>query len=166
VNTRRQLSMYVPVATGAQLESVRQALDPVQAGLIPAHVTLCRGDEIEQLSAPEVEERIRSSAVEPITLRFGRPTTFQGHGVLLPCVAGEQAFHALRTCVLGTSAIRRNAPHITLAHPRNPPPSKSGIANAMELPENLTYTFVAISSIEQIGAAPWRILQAFTLTSR
>jgi 2'-5' RNA ligase len=164
VNARRQLSMYVPKATGAQLASVRQKLDPVQAALIPAHVTLCREDEIDQLSADTIEARIRSSAVKPITLRFGRPTAFQGHGVLLPCVAGEDAFHALRAHVLGTAAIRTHAPHITLAHPRNLLPLKSGIADATGLPEVMTCTFDTIFSIEQIGAAPWRVLQEFTLT--
>jgi len=166
IRTRRQLSMYVPSADGVQLESVRKVLDPVQAGLIPAHVTLCREDEIDQLSALEIEARLRSSAVQPVTLCFGRPVIFQGHGVLLPSVAGEQAFHELRTHVLGTTAIRRDAPHITLAHPRNPPPSKSSLADAMGLPDNLSYTFAKIATIEQIGAAPWRMLQGFTLTGR
>ncbi len=35
---RRQLSMYVPAAEGARLESLRQELDPVQAALIPTLV--------------------------------------------------------------------------------------------------------------------------------
>jgi hypothetical protein len=87
IRTREQLSMYVPSADGVRLESVRKVLDPVQAGLIPAHVTLCREDEIDQLSASEIAARLRSSAVQPVTLCFGRPVIFQGHGVLLPCVA-------------------------------------------------------------------------------
>jgi 2'-5' RNA ligase superfamily len=166
IRTRKQLSMYVPSPDGIQLELVREALDPVQAGLIPAHVTLCREDEIDQLSTSEIEATLRSSALRPVTLCFGRPVIFQGHGVLLPCVAGEQAFHQLRTHVLGTTAIRRHAPHITLAHPRNPPSSKSSLADAMGLPDNLSYTFAKIAYIEQIGAAPWRVLQGFTLRWR
>jgi 2'-5' RNA ligase len=159
--------MYVPSTEGIQLEALRQVLDPVQAGLIPAHVTLCREDEIGQLSAAEIEARLRRSAAEPITLGFGRPVSFQGHGILLPCVAGEQAFHQLRTQVLGTTAIRRHAPHITLAHPRNPPPLKGSLADAMGLSENLSFTFATIASIEQVAAAlPWRLLQGFTLTWR
>jgi hypothetical protein len=159
--------MYVPSTGSAQLEALRQVLDPVQAGLIPAHVTLCREDEIGQLSGAELEARLRGSEAQPVALGFGRPVSFDGHGVLLPCVAGEQAFHHLRTQVLGATAIRRHAPHITLAHPRNPPPGKGSIADAVGLPEILSFTFATIVSIEQTGvASPWRVLQSFALTSR
>ena len=71
---RRQLSLYVPRAEGALLEAVRRVLDPVQAGLIPAHVTLCR-DELGQVSAMEIEARLRMAAAEPVTLGFGRPVS-------------------------------------------------------------------------------------------
>jgi hypothetical protein len=82
-------------------------------------------------------------------------------------MAGEQAFHQLRSEVLETTAIRRHAPHITLAHPRNPPPAKGSLVDAMGLPENLSFTLVAIFSIEQIGATlSWRVLREFTLTRR
>ena len=167
MNTRRQLSLYVPHTAGAGLEAVRQVLDPVQAGLIPAHVTLCRQDEIGQMSATELEFRIRRSAAQPVMLGFGSPVNFDGHGILLPCVAGEQAFHQLRREVLGATAIRRHAPHITLAHPRNPPRAKGSLIEAMGLPENLSFTFATIVSIEQIEATlPWRVLREFTLTWR
>ena len=163
--TRRQLSMYVPSPDGVQLESARKALDPLQASLIPAHVTLCREDEIGPSLISQMEARLANSAMQPITLHFGRPVTFEGHGVLLPCVAGEPAFHELRTHVLGTTAIRRHAPHITLAHPRNARWSKVGLADAIKIPDHLTYTFAAITYIEQIGIAPWRVLQQFSLRS-
>ncbi len=165
MTARRQLSLYVPRAEGVLLEALRRALDPVQAGLIPAHVTLCREDELGQVPAMEIEARLRMAAAEPVTLGFGRPVSFEGHGLLLPCVAGEQAFHQLRIEVLGATAIRRHAPHITLAHPRNPPPAKGSLVDVMGLPENLSFTFVTIFSIEQVGAtSPWRVLREFALT--
>ena len=164
MTTRRQLSLYVPRSEGALLEAVRRVLDPVQAGLIPAHVTLCREDELGQVSALEIETRLRMAAAEPVTLGFGRPVSFEGHGLLLPCVAGEQAFHQLRIEVLGVTSIRRHAPHITLAHPRNPPPAKGSLVDAVALPENLSFTFTTIFSIEQVGATlPWRVLREFAL---
>jgi hypothetical protein len=86
-------------------------------------------------------------------------------GFLLPCVAGEQAFRQLRSEVLGTTEIRRHAPHITPAHPRNPPPARGSLVDAMGLPENLSFTFATIFSIEQIAATlPWRVLREFALT--
>ena len=158
--------MYVPTSGSVQLEALRQVLDPVQARLIPAHVTLCREDEIGQLLDTDIEARLRGSEAQPVALGFGRPVSFDGHGVLLPCVAGEQAFHDLRTQVLGATAIRRHSPHLTLAHPRNPPPGKGSTADAMGLlAETLSFTFAQIVSIEQLGeASPWRVLRSFTLT--
>jgi len=166
VTTRRQLSLFVPVAEGAQLEKVRHELDPVQAALIPAHVTLCREDEIDQLSVSEIKARLQRSAAKPLTLSFGSPVIFQGHGLLLPCVAGEREFHELRTHLLGTTAIRRHAPHITLAHPRNPASTNRTLSDVIGLPYTLSYRFVAITSIEQVGGANWRVLREFMLTSR
>lgn len=163
IPTRRQLSMYVPTAEGVQLEAARKLLDPVQAGLIPVHVTLCREDEIELLSASELGERLGSGAVRPVTLCFGPPVIFQEHGVLLPCVAGEQGFHDLRVHVLRSTSIRRHAPHITLAHPRNPPSSTRRHVDTIGIPDKLTYTFATIVSIEQVAAAPWRVMQEFAL---
>jgi hypothetical protein len=165
VNIRRQLSLFVPVVEGVQLESVRHELDPVQSELIRAHVTLCREDEIVQLSASEIEARLQGWA-KPLTLSFGPPMIFQGHGVLLPCVAGESEFHELRAQLLGTTAIRRHSPHITLAHPRNPPSAKWALPDAVGLPQTLSYTFVEIASIEQVGGAAWRVIREFRLISR
>ena len=44
--TRTQLSLFVPPAQSAQIETLRRLLDPIQAKLIPAHITLCREDEL------------------------------------------------------------------------------------------------------------------------
>lgn len=166
MNIRRQLSLFVPVAEGVQLESVRHELDPVQSELIPAHVTLCREDEIGQLSASEIEARLQDYGAKRLTLSFGPPVIFQGHGVLLPCVAGESEFHELRAHLLGTTAIRRHSPHITLAHPRNPRSTKWAPPDEVGLPQTLSYTFVEIASIEQMGGAAWRVIREFRLISR
>jgi hypothetical protein len=54
VTIRRQLSLYVPEPIATRLEAVRRVLDPVQHALIPAHVTLCRDDELEALSPHQI----------------------------------------------------------------------------------------------------------------
>ena len=53
----------------------------MQAGLIPAHVTLCREDEIGRVSATDIELRLRRSAAQPIVLGFGSQVKLDGHGV-------------------------------------------------------------------------------------
>ncbi|MEQ1633746.1 MAG: hypothetical protein ABL997_15305 [Planctomycetota bacterium] len=50
---RTQLSLFVPPPHDVLVESVRAVVDPVQHALIPAHVTLCREDELV-LVPPEV----------------------------------------------------------------------------------------------------------------
>lgn len=161
--TRTQLSMYVPASAAAELESVRRILDPVQCDLIPAHVTLCREDELASLGRAELGARLADGGARAITLQFGRAVAFDGHGILLPCIAGEQAFIALRRHVLGSRTIRRQAPHITLAHPRNPRSPGNSLLTATRLPDAVSITFTSVSLIQQTGGERWRVLQDFML---
>jgi len=161
--TRRQLSLYLPGDAGIELEAVRRILDPIQSRLIPAHVTLCREDEISRISESKVQDRLANPRLRPITLRFGRPEAFSGHGVLLSCIAGENEFRALREQLLGSREIRDPRPHITLAHPRNPKSPGNCLSNASRLPEVTSITFSTVRLIEQKGSEPWRLLQTFEL---
>jgi hypothetical protein len=47
---------------------------------------LYREDEIAELELPDVQARIGHGQHGPITLHFGPPELFGGHGILLPCV--------------------------------------------------------------------------------
>ena len=163
VVTRIQLSMWVPEPEAGLLEVVRRQLDPVQSSLIPPHVTLCREDELALVEQDELISRFTSAHAVSITLRFGRAEPFHEHGILLPCIAGEQDFRALREHLLGTRAIRREAPHITLAHPRNPKGADNSLASAHALPETILITFTSVKLIEQVGIAPWSVLRAIEL---
>ena len=59
--------------------------------------------------------------------------------------------------------------HVTLcredefAHPRNPKAEHNDLGYASAMLDTLTVTFREISRIEQHGAAPWAVLEAFTL---
>lgn len=161
VASRQQLSMYVPPDAATELESVRRAVDPIQSGLIPAHVTLCREDELSELDS--VQARLRTAPFKPLTLRFGRPVVFSGHGLLLECVGGADQFRALREYLLASSRIREQKPHITLAHPRNPMAGGNSSGNTSALPEVIEVTFPRICLIEQEGGKPWRLLETYEL---
>jgi 2'-5' RNA ligase len=141
-----------------RLEQVRQLLDPIQARLIPAHVTLCREDELHELDLAGLDSALNSHIARPVTLKFGGPEVFMGHGVLLPCIEGEEDFHELRRRILGSPLNRRHTPHITLAHPRNPRSPQNTQANLESLPTGLVITFAAIQHIVQDGQAPWRVI--------
>jgi len=153
--------MYVPPYAAAEIEAVRRAVDPIQSGLIPAHVTLCREDELGDLES--VRARLRRPPFGPLTLRFGKPVAFSGHGLLLECVGGEDRFRALREYLLASGSIREQRPHITLAHPRNPGAGGNLAGNTSALPEDIEFTFPSVCLIEQEGGGPWRVLENYEL---
>ncbi len=153
--------MYVPHDTAREIEAVRRIVDPIQSRLIPAHVTLCREDELGDLES--VRARLRSAPFKPLTLRFGKPSAFAGHGLLLECVEGEEQFRALRQYLLAPSRVREQKPHITLAHPRNPKAGGNSLSHTSKLPEVVEVTFPNIYLIEQDGDAPWQLLEKYEL---
>ncbi len=155
--------MYLPEPEASELEAVRRLLDPVQSSLIPAHVTLCREDELALVNTDSFASRLADAQATRVTLHFGRPEVFHEHGILLPCIAGEEAFHSLRVHVLGSRAIRRQAPHITLAHPRNPKSAGNCLANANLLSTMISINFTSVALIEQTAATPWRVLRTYEI---
>lgn len=158
---RRQLTLFVPAPAAAPLEALRRTVDPVQHGLIAAHVTLCREDELDALEA--VRERLRAHRAGPIDLAFGPVEVFHGHGLLLPCVGGREAYRALRKAVLDVAEPRDSSPHVTLAHPRNPRAPGNALLATPGLPRALSVRFQAVHLVEQVDGGPWRELEQFAL---
>ena len=165
LNTRTQLSLYVPQSLSAELEALRRLLDPIQAHLIPAHVTLCREHELANLAPAVIRSRLAAAEARHITLRFGRPESFHEHGILLPCIEGEAEFQELRWWLLGSREVRRQVPHITLAHPRNPRSPGNSLFTAGFLEGNLIITFACVRRIQQEGSEPWQVLEQYALGS-
>jgi len=161
MTTRTQLSLFVPPADAIAIEAVRQLVDPVQHALIPAHVTLCREEE---LADPElVGARLAKLALPPLVLQFGTAESFSEYGLLLPCIAGVERYRALRQSVLDARDVREASPHITLAHPRNPRALGNAPSNASTLPPFLHLTFPTISRIEQRDGGRWRVVEEWRL---
>ena len=159
MNSRIQLSLFVPPPISQEIEAVRRLLDPVQAALIPAHVTLCREDELESLDAESLRSRLVAAKAGPITLCFGAPERFHSHGILMPCIAGEAEFEHLRRVLLASGTVRHQAAHITLAHPRNPRSPHNSMSIANRLPGALTVRFTAVQLIQQAGSEMWQVLE-------
>lgn len=147
----------MPGAAAGILEPVRRRLDPIQHALIPAHVTLCRDDEVADLSGTEFEARVAQLAAPPLTLQFGPPELFAGHGILLPCIPGLPRFQQLRVALLGAEANGTHHAHITLAHPRNPRAPGNVMPTQDLLPGPLVIKFTTVSLIEQPEGLPWRV---------
>jgi len=160
---RQQLTLFAPEPIAGVLNALRAQLDPVQHGLIGAHVTLGRDAETAELDAVAFAARFAPARDGPIALTFGAADVFDGHGLRVPCIAGEPAFAALRARLLGGAAIRRETPHITLAHPRNPKAEGSALEHARRVATPLTITFETVSLITTAQAAPWRIVATAAL---
>jgi 2'-5' RNA ligase len=163
VPIRSQLSLFVPTDVGGRIEAVRRMVDPEQRRLIPAHVTLCREDEVAALRLEDIASRLGECPRGHVTLQFGAPERCLEHGILLPCLGGTPAFNALRECILGPLFVRPLTPHMTLAHPRNPKVPGNELTSAASLRDGLTVTFTDIQFIEQADNAPWVVRRTFPL---
>lgn len=160
---RRQLSLFGADRDALAIERLRERLDPVQFALIPAHVTLCREEDLAGVSEAQLDERLVGAAT--ITLGFGPAQAFSTHGILLPCIAGEDDFQSLRLRALGGTTGRRQSPHVTLAHPRNPKAPGNSLQAAAALGWETRCRFDRLNLIEQIAGGPWKVLRSWSLAS-
>lgn len=161
---RRQLTLFLAGETAAAVEAVRRIVDPEQYRLIPAHVTLCREEEIAGLPVEEIEARIAAGPARRLTLEFGPAQVFDGHGIQVRCVARGGDYQALRELVLGSREIARPRPHVTLAHPRNSRAPGNSLEAALTLPPRWQARLAWIHLVEQDGDQPWRRLAMFDLS--
>jgi 2'-5' RNA ligase len=155
--------MYVPERVAKLIEVVRKTVDPIQSRLIPAHITLCREGELGDNS--KLKDRLSNIPFKPLTLRFGKPEIFSGHGLLLGCIEGADQFRLLREYLLDSKNIKNQMPHITLAHPRNPKSDGNSLGATAAVPDVITINFSTIYLIEQEASEPWRILARYELQS-
>ena len=100
---------------------------------------------------------------KPVELTFGAPERFSIHGVLLPCIAGAEAFQELRRHMLGRTDARRHQAHITLAHPRNPRAAGNVEENIGSLGQGVAITFPTVALIRKEGGRPWSVLSRYEL---
>lgn len=154
---RRQLTLFLPAPQGPALDTLRAVLDPVQADLIAAHVTLCREDELARWDWPALQARLQAWPGGPLELGVGPPQRFDGHGLLLPCIHGQDAFQALRCWVLQDEAARPHDAHVTLAHPRNPRAVGNVDEALRQVPTSVRVRCRVASWIEQLPARPWQV---------
>ena len=150
---RRQASLYL--SDHIQIESVRSRYNPIQARLIPAHVTLCREDEVTDWDA--FRTRLESLRPFEITLTFGTPVRDQ-YFVFLPVCEGFDLYQAFRRKALMKEA-RDQTPHLTLIHPRNGTCTDQIFADSAEtIISPFRYTFREVMLIEQEDGGVWRVI--------
>jgi 2'-5' RNA ligase len=156
--TRRQASFYL--SDVPEIEDLRIRFNPVQAQFIPAHVTLCREDEVDDWSV--LESRIQARIPIALTLGFRCPVR-EGNLVFLPAVSGVGEFDDLRNQLLsdGIKRPRKQTPHITIIHSRNGSCTDAVFDEIGQRLHPFTITLREISLIEQTGGGPWVRLAHF-----
>lgn len=151
---RRQLTLFLGGAGAATVDEIRRRVDPIQAGLIAAHVTLARDEEVADA------DPTRAAALPLVTLTLGPPVVVDG-GAYLPVVDGLDLFVALRRAIL-PAPVRHLTPHVTLAHPRNrcSPAALAGLA-AERFPTR--FELGTVAAIAQAPGQPWRVTARYRL---
>lgn len=163
---RKQLTLFISEYS-KNIEKIRAKYNPEQFNLISAHVTLCRGDEIEPIE--KVIKQIKSITLEkPVRIEFDNIERFSdGKGVLMSAKKKNPEFIKLRKSVLGLSElVKEQLPHVTLMHPRN---STCNTKIFKEIKNNVFPTelhFDTISLIEQKNDGKWDILQEFKIVQQ
>lgn len=147
------------------MEDVRRRFNPKQQELIDSHVTLCREDEIENITA--LLANLQQLDTPKITINFGQVTRFENDlGVMLPASDDNEQFYSLRSKVLAgiTATIRRPQPHITLMHPRNSACTDEifSVIQKIQFPTHLIFDKICL--IEQINGTKWHIIKSYKLS--
>ncbi|CAN5241134.1 hypothetical protein BH20ACI2_BH20ACI2_12020 [soil metagenome] len=155
---RRQLTLFLPLAHRVVVDPIRQRLDPLQHAIVPAHVTLCRDEELTPWQG--LSQNLANLGPFAITLQFGEPQVLSDGCVLLRPSHGAEEYQHLRRSILGPLAKHHGA-HITLLHPRNVAGVTYNLAEINHALIGLTITFRTISLIEQHGAGPWVVRQDY-----
>lgn len=158
--SRRQATLFLQ--RRSWVNKIRLELNPAQAKLIDAHVTLCREDEVADWE--ELGRRLKELRPQAITLDFGPPHR-DGDLVYIPCDGSTDAFDDVRITLLGTELAdpRKHVPHITLIHPRNGVCSDSDFASIISVFEPFSYTFDEVAFIQQENGGIWDTVQTFRL---
>jgi 2'-5' RNA ligase len=158
---RRQLTLFLR-NNYETIERIRATFNPVQHGLIAAHVTLCRDEEIESIEGI-IENMTSIQLKTPVTIQFDTVERFaDGQGVLIPTKGLNNSFQELRKVVLGVNELtKEQQSHITLMHPRNANCTDEIFEQIRkcELPSALD--FDRVSLIEQIDGSKWKTIQEF-----
>jgi len=155
---RRQLSLLLPEPERAVVDSVRQRIDPLQHAIIPAHVTLCREDEIGSWAS--IQSALSSLQGFDFTLSFAGPKSLPDGCLLLPVSGPTKSYDNLRSKILGDSC-KSHDPHITILHPRNSAGRKDDLAELATVAFPTTVHFTEISVIEQVNGGVWNVVERY-----
>jgi hypothetical protein len=149
---RRQLTLFLPPKERALVDEIRKELDPRQFAIIPAHVTLCRDEELDPW--PVIRQRLASLRPFTLDMQFGGAEVLPDGCVLLRSTLGIEAYQTLRGILLGPIAKQHGA-HITLLHPRHAAGASYSLPEISQRLSGLAVPFRSVSVIEQLPGEAW-----------
>ena len=148
------------------IEKIRAEFNPIQFNLIPAHVTLCRENEIKSIE--KVIENIKSLSIDnPLRIEFDKVERFDNSkGLLIPAKKGNDEFIELRKSILKglIEFPEDHHPHITLMHPRNSTCTDEIFNQILKYNLPTELSFNKISLIEEGNDGKWKIKNHFPFT--
>ncbi|MFK7786848.1 MAG: 2'-5' RNA ligase family protein [Crocinitomicaceae bacterium] len=161
---RKQLTLFLDEIESIPIESIRRKFNPKQYSLIKSHITLCREDEIEELTS--VQMNLEKMDFHQFELKTNGLRRFsKGKGVFISVEDEENEFGQLRNLILQNlgNIPREHEAHITLMHPKNSTctDEKFRAIEQIELPQTLSIK--KISLIEQEIGKEWKTLKEFRL---
>jgi hypothetical protein len=136
---RRQLTLFLPPKERALVDEIRKELDPRQFAIIPAHVTLCRDEELDPW--PVIRQRLASLRPFTLDMQFGGAEVLPDGCVLLRSTLGIEA--------------KQHGAHITLLHPRHAAGASYSLPEISQRLSGLAVPFRSVSVIEQLPGEPW-----------
>jgi 2'-5' RNA ligase len=164
MTTRRQLTLFLSMPGKGIVDQVRQRADPVQFAKIPAHITLCYDDEIQDWDY--VTACLEAFATEDIRFSFtvdgARVFEAEGKGIYLHITDQSGFYDLARSRLLATSSsVRRQVrPHLTLLHPRHARDSTDGwtLVDSIDFPERLSIQQI---SLIELRASKWTVVHTY-----
>ena len=164
MTTRRQLTLFLSMPTRGIIDQVRQRIDPVQFGRLPAHITLCYDDEIQDWDY--VAGSLDAFASEEIRFNFtvdgARVFEAEGKGIYLRITEQGGFYDLARSRLLATSssARRQVGPHLTLLHPRHARDRTDGwtLVDSIAFPERISVQQISLIELRE---SRWTVLHTY-----
>lgn len=164
---RKQLTIFLDKIESEPIESIRRKFNPKQFELIKSHITLCREDEIEELS--RIQKNLENIDLYEFKLHTNGLIRFsEKKGLLISINDKEGKFCRLREIILknGNDIPREHKAHITLMHPRNSICNDENFDEIRKVKMPKIISIRKISLIEQELGKEWKTLKEYELKKK
>ena len=161
---RLHLTLFLDPMESMVIEYIRKRFNPEQFRLIPAHITLCRENELEDLT--RIKHVLETLDFEEFDLSLGEIREISAElGVWVTLLDPQGKVPQLREMILGGASPSAGnfTPHITLMHPMNSKLNRQKVETIKEVELSGMIRISRISLIEQQEDQIWKTLEEYQL---